>query len=64
VLYTSGYTKDAMATDGRIDPGVALIHKPYRKIELARKIRAVLGTPSGTATQIGSEGCDELRRSS
>jgi len=51
VLYTSGYTKDAMATHGRIDPGIALIHKPYRKIELARKIRAVLGTPSGTATQ-------------
>ncbi|HWS62749.1 MAG TPA: ATP-binding protein, partial [Steroidobacteraceae bacterium] len=51
VLYTSGYTKDEMATDGRIDPGVALIHKPYRKIELARKIRAVLGTPSGTTTQ-------------
>jgi PAS domain S-box-containing protein len=56
VLYTSGYTKDAMVTHGRIDPGVALIHKPYRKIELARKIRAVLGTPSGTATQ------DWLRR--
>ena len=56
VLYTSGYTKDAMATHGRIDPGIALIHKPYRKIELARKIRAVLGTPSGTATQ------DWLRR--
>jgi len=56
VLYTSGYTKDALATNGRIDPGVALIHKPYRKIELARKIRAVLGTPSGTATQ------DLLRR--
>ena len=56
VLYTSGYTKDAMATHGRIDPGVALIYKPYRKIELARKIRAVLGTPSGTATQ------DWLRR--
>ena len=56
VLYTSGYTKDAMAAHGRIDPGVALIHKPYRKIELARKIRAVLGTPSGTATQ------DWLRR--
>jgi PAS domain S-box-containing protein len=57
VLYTSGYTKNEMATDGgRIDPGVALIHKPYRKIELARKIRAVLGTASGSATQ------DVLRR--
>ena len=51
VLYTSGYTQDAMATHGRIDAGVALIHKPYRKIELARKIRAVLGTPSGAGTQ-------------
>jgi PAS domain S-box-containing protein len=51
VLYTSGYTKDALANDGRIDPGVALILKPYRKIELARKIRAVLGAPSGIATQ-------------
>ena len=57
VLYTSGYTKNEMATDGgRIDPGVALIHKPYRKIELARKIRAVLGTASSSATQ------DVLRR--
>jgi CheY-like chemotaxis protein len=56
VLYTSGYTKDALATNDRIDPGVALIHKPYRKIELARKIRAVLGTPSGAAAQ------DWLRR--
>ena len=33
------------------NPGVALIHKPYRKIELARKIRAVLGTPTNTAKQ-------------
>jgi PAS domain S-box-containing protein len=57
VLYTSGYTKNEMATDGgRIDPAVALIHKPYRKIELARKIRAVLGTASSSATQ------DVLRR--
>jgi PAS domain S-box-containing protein len=56
VLYTSGYTKDAMVTDGQVDPGIALIHKPYRKTELARKIRDVLGTPSGAAAQ------DWLRR--
>jgi CheY-like chemotaxis protein len=51
VLYTSGYTKDAIMSHGRLDPGVALIDKPYRKTELARKIRAVLGTPSGAAAQ-------------
>src|SRR5260370_41399844 len=32
VLYTSGYTKDAVATNDRLDTGGALIHKPYRKI--------------------------------
>ena len=51
VLYTSGYTKDAMATQGRLEPGVELIPKPYRKAELARKIRALLGKPSGAAAQ-------------
>ncbi|MBV9563721.1 MAG: response regulator, partial [Bradyrhizobium sp.] len=51
VLYTSGYTKDAMVTQGRVEPGVELIPKPYRKTELAHKIRAVLGTPSGAAAQ-------------
>jgi PAS domain S-box-containing protein len=51
VLYTSGYTKDAMATQGRVEPGVALITKPYRKTELARKIRSVLGTPADAAAQ-------------
>ena len=55
VLYTSGYTKDEMVTHGRVDPGVALINKPYRKIDLARKIRAVLGTHSVAAQ-------DRLRR--
>ena len=51
VLYTSGYTKDAIVTQGRVEPGVALITKPYRKTELAQKIRAVLGTSSGAAEQ-------------
>ena len=43
VLYTSGYTDDAIGRDGHLDPGVALLRKPYRKAELAQKIRDVLG---------------------
>jgi PAS domain S-box-containing protein len=43
VLYTSGYTDDAIGRDGHLDPGVALLRKPYRKAELAQKIREVLG---------------------
>jgi PAS domain S-box-containing protein len=43
VLFTSGYSEDVIVHHGRLDPGVALINKPYRKSELAQKIREVLG---------------------
>jgi CheY-like chemotaxis protein len=45
VLYTSGYTDDAIVHEGHLDPGVALLRKPYRKADLAQKIREVLGSP-------------------
>ncbi|MBW7962874.1 ATP-binding protein [Bradyrhizobium sp. BR 10261] len=43
VLYTSGYTDNAIVHGGQLDPGVALLRKPYRKADLSRKIREVLG---------------------
>lgn len=49
VLYTSGYTENAIVHHGRLDPGVALLNKPYRKSDLARKIREVLGVQSKVA---------------
>jgi CheY-like chemotaxis protein len=42
VLFTSGYTRNAIVHGGRLDPGVELISKPYRGEDLARKIRHVL----------------------
>ena len=42
VLYTSGYEKNAMVQDGRLDRGVLLLAKPYRKVELAEMIRTAL----------------------
>jgi PAS domain S-box-containing protein len=42
VLYTSGYAENAIVHHGRLDPGVQLLGKPYRRTELAKKIRDVL----------------------
>jgi PAS domain S-box-containing protein len=44
VLFTSGYTEDAIIHHGRLDPGVLLLTKPYRKPDLARMVRKALGT--------------------
>ncbi|CAN5384945.1 hypothetical protein BH23ACT3_BH23ACT3_14230 [soil metagenome] len=42
VLFTSGYSEDAIAHHGRLDPGVDLLSKPYRFDELAARIRRSL----------------------
>ena len=42
VLYTSGYSENAIVHHGRLDQGVELLTKPYRRSELALKIRKVL----------------------
>jgi PAS domain S-box-containing protein len=42
VLFTSGYAESAVARRGRLDPGLNLLHKPYRRHEMAMKIRAIL----------------------
>ncbi|MCM2563671.1 PAS domain S-box protein [Lutimaribacter sp. EGI FJ00015] len=42
VLFTSGYTENSIVHQGRLDPGVKLLNKPYRREHLAAKIRQVL----------------------
>jgi signal transduction histidine kinase len=41
-LFTSGYTENAIVHHGRLDTGVLLLTKPYRKSELAQMIRLAL----------------------
>ena len=46
VLYTSGYTENAIAHHGVIDKGLAFIGKPYTPQTLAKAIRKVLDGPA------------------
>ncbi|MGA2188281.1 MAG: response regulator [Steroidobacteraceae bacterium] len=53
VLFTSGYTDNAIVHGGRLDQGIELLSKPYTREALARKIRHVLRErrerPSGSS---------------
>jgi PAS domain S-box-containing protein len=52
VLFTSGYTQNAIVHGGRLDRGVELLSKPYGRDDLARKVRAVLGGKLVQAQQV------------
>lgn len=47
VLYTSGYTENAIVHHGRLDEGALLLSKPYRRIDLDRAVRAALAQKTG-----------------
>jgi CheY-like chemotaxis protein len=42
VIYTTGYTRNAVIHNGMLDPGVAFIAKPFSSQQLATKVRQVL----------------------
>ena len=58
VLYTTGYTRNAIVHNGMLDPGTNLLTKPFSIEELATKIRKILDD----RTQKGV--CEALRQSS
>ncbi len=54
ILFTSGYTDNAIVHGGRLDEGTHLLSKPYTREALARKLRQVLqdhGKKDGAASR-------------
>ena len=48
VLFTTGYTPNAIIHHGRLDAGVQLLGKPYSFEELGRRVRAILDGGKGS----------------
>jgi len=42
-LFMSGYTSNVIVHHGVLDEGIHFLHKPFRRIDLAREIREALG---------------------
>ena len=42
ILYTSGYTREGFLRDGKLDPGIALLAKPFTLQDLASRLRDLL----------------------
>jgi DNA-binding NtrC family response regulator len=47
VLFMSGYTDDALAHHGVLEPELSFLEKPFSPVRLARKVREVIDGPKG-----------------
>jgi FixJ family two-component response regulator len=51
IIFMTGYSRNAIVHQGRLDPGVELLQKPLSREQLAATIRRVLdGEGASTAT--------------
>jgi signal transduction histidine kinase/CheY-like chemotaxis protein len=51
VLFMTGYSRDAIVHQGRLDAGVSLLQKPLNRVLLASKIREILDKPPSMGGQ-------------
>jgi PAS domain S-box-containing protein len=53
VLFTTGYARNAIVHEGRLDPGVSLITKPFTFAALSEKLRTLLDSkPAGSVVLV------------
>jgi signal transduction histidine kinase/CheY-like chemotaxis protein/integral membrane sensor domain MASE1 len=52
VLFMTGYARDAIVHDGRLDPGVQLIQKPFTKDDLAARVKGILSEQTPAASEL------------
>jgi DNA-binding LytR/AlgR family response regulator len=50
VLFTSGYSENALIHNDRIDSDILLLSKPYRRADLARMVRRALASDADRQT--------------
>ncbi len=50
LLFTTGYSRNAIVHNGRLDPGVQLVSKPFTFDALASKVRSILDQPLAART--------------
>jgi signal transduction histidine kinase len=54
ILFTTGYTRNAIVHQGRLDADVHLLNKPFTQQDLARKIRELLDAAEGKTPRAAS----------
>ena len=66
VLYATGYARDAIVHEGRLDPGIELVAKPFASLSSPRASAtcSIAADPSEPYAGLNGSACDFARKTS